>query len=269
VENTVWSIGDSIPSFYYNQIMNNSNSPFYAEVVISTESSADASRLIDELQVELDNTYPDVQIVAKAFAQGPPVEAPVEFRIFGPETSTLRELGETLRGILAAQNGTLHTRASVRPGQPKVWFDADENALGEVGLRLGDVATQLRGAFEGVQAGSVLEDIIELPVRVTYSEAERTHIEKLRAFPIALPSGDWAPASAFGSFNLEPESASITRRNGERVNVIHAYLASHITPIDLTNQVMREIDNRGWQLPEGYRLQVARPMPLWPPTCRC
>lgn len=256
VEQTVWSMGDSVPAFYYNQLMNNSNQPYYAEVVVTTPGPEDSQRLIDELQASLDVAFPSVQIVAKPFAQGPPVEAPVEFRIFGPQTQTLRELGEDLRGVLAQQNGVLHTQATVMAGSPKIWFDADEQALAEVGLRLGSVAEQLSNAFEGVRAGSVLEDVMELPVRVSYANTERQSIAQLEAFPIVLPNGEWAPAAAFGTFSLSPDAPSITRRNGERVNIIHAYLSQDVTPIDATNAVIAQLEATGWQLPEGYRWQV-------------
>jgi len=256
VTQTVWSVGDSIPSFYYNQIMNNSNSPFYAEVVVSVTDSDQSKIMIDQLQRELDRNFPNLQIVAKAFAQGPPVESPIEFRLFGPETKTLRQLGEELRGIIAKQPETLHTRASVSPGLAKVWFDADESALNQVGLRLSDVAGQLSAAYEGVEAGSILEDIVELPVRIKYSNSERNELEDLRTFPIVLPSGEWAPASAFGEFVIEPDSTSITRQNGERVNIVQAYITSDITPLDLTNKVIAVIEADKWQLPEGYRWEV-------------
>lgn len=256
VTQTVWSIGDSIPAFYYNQLMNNSNQPYYAEVVVSTHNAEESARLIPELQHRLSDRFPEVQIVAKAFSQGPPVEAPIEFRVFGPETDQLRALGEQLRGIIAAQTGVLHTQASVQAGSPKLWFDADEQALAEVGLRLGDVSNQLLQAYEGVRSGSVLEDIMELPVRVSYANTERLSIEQLKAFPIALPDGSWAPAAAFGSFSLEPDSASISRRNGERVNIVRAYLSPEVTPIDATNAVIQQIEQSGWQMPEGYRWSV-------------
>jgi multidrug efflux pump subunit AcrB len=256
VTQTVWSVGDSIPSFYYNQIMNNSNSPFYAEVVVSVTESDESGKMIDQLQSELDEGFPNLQIVAKAFAQGPPVESPIEFRLFGPETNTLRQLGEELRAIIAQQAGTLHSRASVSPGLAKVWFDADENALNEVGLRLSDVAQQFSSAYEGVKAGSILEDIVELPVKIKYANSERNELEDLRSFPIVLPSGEWSPASAFGQFIVEPDSTSITRQNGERVNIIQTYIASDITPLDLTNKVISVIETENWQLPEGYRWEV-------------
>ncbi|MFT7185472.1 MAG: multidrug efflux pump subunit AcrB, partial [Pseudohongiellaceae bacterium] len=256
VTQTVWSIGDSIPSFYYNQIMNNSNSPFYAEVVVSVKDSDDSGKMIDLLQGELDTTFPNLQIVAKAFAQGPPVESPIEFRLFGPETNTLRRLGEEMRAIIAKQTGTLHIRTSVSSGLAKVWFDADESALNQVGLRLSDVAAQFSNAYEGLEAGSILEDIVELPVRIKYANSERNELEDLRTFPIVLPSGEWAPASAFGNFSIEPDSTSITRQNGERVNIVQAYIASDITPLDLTNKVINVIEEENWQLPEGYRWEV-------------
>lgn len=256
VTQTVWSVGDSIPSFYYNQIMNKTNSPFYAEVVVSVKDADDSGKMIDILQKELDEAFPNLQVVVKAFAQGPPVESPIEFRLFGPETNKLRQLGEELRSMIAKQTGTLHTRASVSPGLAKVWFDADESALNQVGLRLSDVASQFRNAYEGLEAGSILEDIVELPVRIKYANSERDELEDLRTFPVILPSGEWAPASAFGNFIIEPDSTSITRRNGERVNIVQAYIASDITPLDLTNQVIKVIEEENWQLPEGYRWEV-------------
>lgn len=256
VTQTVWSIGDSIPSFYYNQIMNNSNSPFYAEVVVTVTDADVAMKMIDQLQAELDQKFPSLQVVAKAFAQGPPVESPIEFRLFGPETNTLRRLGEELREIIAKQTGTLHVRASVSPGLAKIWFDADESALNQVGLRLSDVAAQFSHAYEGIEAGSILEDIVELPVRIKYANSERDTLEDLKTFPIVLPSGEWAPASAFGTFSIEPDSTFITRHNGERVNIVQAYIASDITPLDLTKQVINVIKEENWQLPEGYRWEV-------------
>lgn len=256
VTQTVWSVGNSLPSFYYNQIMNKRNSPFYSEVVVSVHDSDESGKMIDELQDDLDKKFPNLQIVAKAFAQGPPVESPIEFRLFGPETNILRDLGEELRAIIAEQKGTLHTRASVSPGLAKVWFDADESALNQVGLRLSDVASQLSSAYEGIEAGSILEDITELPVKIKYSNSERETLEDLRTFPIVLPSGEWAPAAAFGEFIIEPDSTSITRQNGERVNIVQAYIASDITPLDLTNKVIKVIETSNWQLPEGYRWEV-------------
>ncbi|KZX82829.1 hypothetical protein A3715_05955 [Oleiphilus sp. HI0009] len=256
VKQTVWSIGDSVPAFYYNQLMNNRNQNYYAEVVVTAEDVEASSSLIDELQVELSESFTQVQIVAKPFSQGPPVEAPIEFRVFGPETDVLRTLGEELRAIISQQSGVLHTQASVKPGAPKIEFDANETALGEMGLQLDSVAAQLQAAYEGVQAGSMLEDITQLPVTVSYENSQRASIEQLRAFPIVQPDGRWVPASAFGEFNLTPDAASITRRNGERVNIIHGYLSQHVTPIDITNAVVERLESGGWVLPEGYRWSV-------------
>jgi multidrug efflux pump subunit AcrB len=256
VRQTVWSIGDSIPVFYYNQLMNNKQQNYYSEVVITTENVEQSKNLIDDLQTILNDQYPDLQIVTKAFSQGPPVEAPLELRIFGPQTDTLRILGEELRGVIAKQEGVLHTQASVSGGRPKIWFNADEQALADEGLRLDDVARQLRSAFEGIHAGSILEDVVELPVRISVSNQERASIEQLRSFPIMLPNGEWGPAAAFGTFSITPEAAAIGRRNGERVNIIHGYLTQGVKPIDVTNAIVAELTDKNWQLPEGYRWSI-------------
>ena len=80
-----WLVGGSAPSVYYNQMMTRDNMPYFANAVVSTDTVDDAVALVGKLQQELDSAYPEVQIVVRAFGQGPPIAAPVEVEIFGPD----------------------------------------------------------------------------------------------------------------------------------------------------------------------------------------
>ena len=81
----------------------------------------------------VDETVPEAQVVVSPFAQGPPVPAPVMFRIVGPSEQELRLAGEAYRAVLARVPGVTHTQASMIGGQAKLWLNVDENEARQQG----------------------------------------------------------------------------------------------------------------------------------------
>ncbi|MEM5550863.1 efflux RND transporter permease subunit [Pseudoalteromonas neustonica] len=55
---------------------------------------------------------------------------------------------------------------------------------------------------------------------------------------------------------LSPSRGSIARRDGERVNIIEAYLATGVLPQTVLNDVTATIAQSGFVLPHGYRLEL-------------
>jgi multidrug efflux pump subunit AcrB len=51
--------------------------------------------------------------------------------------------------------------------------------------------------------------------------------------------------------------SGVTRRNGERVNTIQAWIRSDMLPIEVTERVQRRLADGALELPPGYRLEVA------------
>ena len=104
-----WLIGASFPTVYYNLIMNQDGSPNYAHGIVTATDFKAVARMIDGLQARLDQQFPEAQILLTKFAQGPPADADVEFRLTGPDIDTLQSLGEEVRRHLVAHSGILHT----------------------------------------------------------------------------------------------------------------------------------------------------------------
>jgi multidrug efflux pump subunit AcrB len=75
----------------------------------------------------LDQQFPEAQIIIRQFGQGPPLFADIEYRLYGPSIEVLQDLGEQVRLELQSDRDVLHTQASTPRGQPKLWFDADED----------------------------------------------------------------------------------------------------------------------------------------------
>lgn len=254
-----WRIGGTYPTIYYNRIMKQESNGSYANGTVYTDTIADAKRLTGELPAELGDRFPEAQIVVSPFAQGPPVDSPVGYRITGPDVGTLKRLGDELRRIMYTVPGIVSTRATVTGGEPKLAFAADETRARMAGLSLTDVAAQLQTNLEGQLGGAVLEDLEELPVRIRYAESERDSVDSVTDLKLVSgATGDrWIPASGLGDIDLVPEAASISRHRGQRVNDVLGYIERGALAIDVTNAVNRRLEEVGFDLPPGYRLEVA------------
>ncbi|MEM1109060.1 MAG: efflux RND transporter permease subunit [Planctomycetota bacterium] len=257
IEEVSWLIGGSHPTVYYNLVMNQDRASNYAQAAVTTTSAADTRRLVEEAQLLLDEKHPGAQILTRNFGQGPPVVADLEYRIYGPDISRLQQLGDELRVMLQRHPQVLHTQAAMPRGEPKLFFDADEDAARIAGLTLTDISNQFEAGLEGGVSGSILEDLEEMPVRVRFAEDRRVSLEDVASSPLVVPgTGEWVNASALGRFELRPELGGIARFDGRRTNTVSAYTRSGSLPIDISNEVLGKLEQQGFVLPAGYGLTL-------------
>ncbi|MEM6637330.1 MAG: efflux RND transporter permease subunit [Pseudomonadota bacterium] len=264
IEQVTWAIGKSAPSFYYNVVGNRDNAPEFAQALITTSSPDATAALLQPLQEDMNRTFPEARILVRGLVQGPPVDAPVEFRLVGPDLGTLRALGDNVRALLLAQEEVTVVRAGLEGGAPKINVDIDEDQAALVGLTLGDVAGQLRAALDGATGGSLLEGTEDLPVRVRLGDGLRGDLARIATLPIvpsttssSLAAGQFPaiPLSAIAEVSLEPAATSIRRRNGERVNTIQAFLQPGVLPEEALSAARTELAESGFALPQGYKLE--------------
>ncbi len=265
VASVYWVIGGSAPAFYYNIVSDIEGVPGYAQAMITAHSSEEAARLIPELRRRLDALYPQARILVRRLVQGPPVNAPVELRIIGPDLDILRDLGDRARQIVIDLDMVTTTRDSTGGGEPKVSLDIDETKVRLLGLNLTDVARQLESGLEGVTGGSLLEDTEQLPVRVRVGSATRGDMGAIANFPIVSPAGPQIAAdghypgialSSLARARLEPSEGTVVRHNGERMNAVQAFIVEGVLPEEALRAATRELDAQGFTLPPGYRMEL-------------
>lgn len=253
-----WLHGGSFPPVYYNLIENKDGSSHYAQAIVEATDFKAVKRLIPLIQEELDKVFPEAQIVITQFAQGPPSEADVELRVVGPGIARLQDIGEQIRLVLAEHPDILHTQVTMPRGEPKIRFNANEDEALLVGLQLSNLANQLQSNLQGMIGGSVIEDIEELPVRIRFDAEQRENFNDLRSlrFIAGNSTDSWVPLNNLGSLKMEAASGGITRRNGERTNIIRGFTRNDALPIEVTRFVLNELEEKQYELPVGYRLQV-------------
>jgi multidrug efflux pump subunit AcrB len=64
------------------------------------------------------------------------------------------------------------------------------------------------------------------------------------------------PLSSLGQLRLEPSESTITRRNGERVNTVQAFVLPGVLPAVALAEATRVLDHSGYRLPDGIRLEI-------------
>ncbi len=254
IEKVNWLIGNNTPSFYYNMNQRQQGAINYAQAMVKTSHFDVANSLIPQLQKQLDDKFTEAQVLVRKLEQGPPFNAPVEFRVYGTDLDKLTIIGNKIRERLNQSQSVTHTRSTLFSGAPKVWINADENIVSQLGLNLTDIARQLEMSTSGILSGSVLEQTESLPVRVRLSDEYHQSPNKLDEIQIISPSGARVPLSAISSQELKVSRGAITRRNGQRVNTIEAYIQTGVLPAKVLNEVIKDINEI--QLPIGYQIEV-------------
>ncbi len=265
ITGSVWVAGESAPAFYYNIVGNRQNAPEYAHGLVTTTSPAATAALLGPLQADLSEAFPQARVLVRGLVQGPPVDAPVELRLVGQDIQALRRAGDDIRTILLSVPALTQVRTQMEGTAPEVRVDVDEAAARLLGLSLGDVSAQLQAALEGVTGGALLEGTEELPVRVRLGEDIRGDLSRIATLPI-LPAGAAAratqgalpqvPLSALATLTLVPSETAISRRNGDRVNTVQAFVAPGVLAQAAQGQAEAALAQAGFVLPPGVTLEI-------------
>ncbi|MEL6829050.1 MAG: efflux RND transporter permease subunit, partial [Pseudomonadota bacterium] len=250
-------VGNAWPRVYYNALNNTEGYVGFVTGFVQLENSEQSRNIVSDVQAQLRREFPEAQFLATPFEQGPPAPAPIAFFIRGDSLSTLHALGQDARRILAETPGVTFTRSNLELGAPVVTIRADEISTGMSGERLTELANDIRAELEGVPAGSILEGVEEVPVRVIATDIRRGSLSDLRSKTIGnLPGQTGAPLSSLGEITLDPQTAVITRLDGERVNEIFGFVEPYALPDPIFATYQARLQDEGFALPTGYDLII-------------
>ncbi|MEM9740341.1 MAG: efflux RND transporter permease subunit [Pseudomonadota bacterium] len=242
------TVGEAPPRVYYNAINSTQGVEGVASGWIQTKSPAATREIATTLQEELRREFPSAMFLAVPYEQGPPAPAPIQVLYLGDDLRTLSQIGDDVRRVLAQTPGITYTTASLQTGTPRLTVQVDEAAAAIAGQRLTGIAESLNAELEGVRAGSILEGVEELPVRVFAGDYRRTATADLSAKMI----GNGTPLSALGDLTLDPDIGVITRRDGQRVNDIRAFLEPYTLPAPVLTDFRERLADSGFEVPRGF-----------------
>ncbi len=259
-----WFVGTSAPKFYYNLLGGRDGSPFYANALVQMRDAEGDTQTVNDAQDLLDRALPQAQFIARKLEQGPPFNAPIEIRLFGPDLDRLRDLGDEVRTVLANHAQVVQTEATLQDGQPKLWIDIDDEQARMAGLRNVEIAQQLAAQTEGAVGGSILETTEEMPVRVRLGNNTRSQLDRIKSTNLVARTEaatdaeplDYIPLTALGEVKVVPELASLPRRDGARVNTIRGYVRAGALASTVLADINGTLEKQGFALSAGYRMSL-------------
>ncbi|MEL6776752.1 MAG: efflux RND transporter permease subunit, partial [Cyanobacteria bacterium J06597_16] len=255
VQDVHWFIGESAPKFYYNITGKRTNQAQYAQALVQLNTDKNVEPIIQSIQTELSNSFPAARILTRQLEQGPPFDAPVELRIYGPNLDELRRLGLEARRILGSIPDVIVTRDDLSEALPKLGLSVDEEQAQQSGLTNSAIAQQLEAYLEGSVGGSILEATENLPVRVRIANQNRADLIQIASLDLQSDTGATISTSAIGQFGLVPELSKIARRNEQRVNIVQGYLTAAALPSTVQQAFEEKLAAENFELPPGYRTE--------------
>lgn len=255
-------LGTIAPAFYYNFPAKLQNmGANYGSSIVAVSSNDSLTELVSSLQDEFNQAFPSARVLVRQAQQGYYISAQIEVRIYGPDLEILQELGDRVRRELVGVRGIVQTKATSGNTLSQLVVRVDPDRARSVGLDPVAIAEQLNADLEGSAAGSLLEGKEELSVRVRLSNSDRANLDEIASLEFSpnLISGDNAsvrvPLSAIADIELVPQLASISRRDGRRVNTIQGFTAADVLASEVLAEFKQRLDASGLQLPPGYSLE--------------
>lgn len=187
---------------------------------------------------------------------GPPVGLPVAVNIKGDNFATLKTISEEIKDFLASIDGVKDIIDNFPLGKDEVRPELDLEKLAALGLDVQTVASEIRGAFEGIEATRIYDGNEEVEVMVKFNDAHRRTVSGLQEMNFATPNG-LVPFSNIGRMVRLPGYSQITHHDQKRTIQVTADVVEGVANSRRVNEaVFAEFSDLGERYP-GYNLDLA------------
>jgi multidrug efflux pump subunit AcrB len=250
------NLGQENPRIYYN-VLSRRASANIAEVFAEIEDydAQKAGRMLDGLRVEF-KEYPGAHISVHQFENGPPVAAPIEIRVIGPDIETLRVLAGEVENLIAAVPGTRDVVNLMRLQRTDLDLGIDTEKAALFGVPAIEADRTVRLAVAGLASGTYREpDGDEYDITLRLPIGARPTLDLLQSVQVSSLAGRQVPLAQITDLQFRTAASQIKRYNRERAVTVTAHPATGYATDDLTRQVLAKLDALAW--PPGYRYIAA------------
>lgn len=186
----------------------------------------------------------------------------IAVKLFGPDLATLREKGEEIRTAMATVPGVVDLQLEAQASIPKVRVRFNREAMARVGVRSGDLASEIETAFRGTVVSDVFEQQRSFALLVrydpkalgnhapTFNPQAVSNLETIRQTLMDTPTGAKLPLGSLADIELISGPNVINRENAQRRIVIQA----NVSGLSLTKVVrqIQKVVGETVPLPTGY-----------------
>ncbi|MCA0446258.1 MAG: efflux RND transporter permease subunit [Bacteroidetes bacterium] len=250
------NVGKGNPQVYYNVLQDN-EAENIAEIFIQLQpvDPAEKNEIIDRLREEL-KFYPNAKIEVKDFEQGPPVEAPVAYRIFGENLDTLRKVAADIETILKETEGMIYVNnpVNIQPTDLKVAINKEKAGL--LGVASSDVDLAVRMGVAGLPIGFIRNEkgdehqiIVSLP-----KQGRTPDLSVFDQLYIGTMAGNSIPLKQVADVRMETSPNQIRHYLKQRYVTVSAFVKPGFNVAEKNSEIISKLENYNW--PPEFTYQV-------------
>jgi len=249
------NLGRGNPRVYYN-IFPEETSANVAEVFAELHGyhPQRSPRLYEELRAAFAE-YPGARILLESYQNGPPINAPIEVAISGPDLEQLRALAAQAETIIEATPGARDVDNPVRRLRTDLDLRIDSQKAALLGVAPVEIDRTVRAAVAGLGAGKFREpDGDEFEITLRLPMQDRPTLEVLDRIEVASASGRTVPLRQLASPEFSAAASLVRRHDREREVLLTAYPRAGYNTGKVTRDVFERLEDL--ELPAGYSLRA-------------
>lgn len=249
------NVGAYNPPVFYNVFQRGEN-PTHGEVlaIMDEWKGKESHAMVERLRKRLDQIS-GARIKLVLFQNGTPINAPVEFRVYGPEQNELRLVSAKIEQALRETPGTRDVNNPVAFDRVDLDVRVDDAKAALLDIPAGAPRRAIRLALTGERAGTFRDaEGDSYPVVVRLPFADTQPISALESVYVSNRSGQSVQLAEISSPTLESTPAAIYRYNLERNVSITAQINDGVVVSKVNAEVQKRVDEI--PLKPGYSIQL-------------
>jgi multidrug efflux pump subunit AcrB len=249
--------GAGAPRFFLS-ISADLPNPGLAQVVVNTRSIEDREAVRTRLLALFaqGEQFPDLHGRVTRFEFGPPVGFPVQFRVVGKDSATLRAIAYRVRDTVRQSPLVRDTQLDWDEQVRSVQLNVDQDKARLLGITSTDVANMTQMALSGLPVTQIRrgEELIDVTLRGTATE--RLNLERLGDVTLFTRSGAVVPLSQIAKLTPTFEEPVLWRRNRELTLTVRADVMDGVQGPAATSKIWPTLQAIVADLPPGYRIEI-------------
>ncbi|MCO6493431.1 MAG: efflux RND transporter permease subunit [Phaeodactylibacter sp.] len=245
------NVGHGNPRIYYNVASENYSNTFGEVFVVLKEYDIDRFYgLLDQLRHTF-RDYPNARIDVREFVQGPPSEAPVAIKIYGPELDKLQSYAREVENIVRSTHGAINVDNPIRSNSTDIYFRTNRDKAMMLGVPTHVVDKTIRSFVNGSAIGKFRDkDGEDYNMVMRFDYEEKFRLEDFDKISVQSVSGRFIPLKHLTDVEFAQAPSRITHLDSERTATILSDLEKGYTLDEVINAIDGQLQQMDWE--DGY-----------------
>lgn len=249
------NVGAYNPPVFYNVFQRGEN-PTHGEVlaIMDNWEGSKSRAMVDRLRKKFDQIS-GARIKLVLFQNGAPINAPVEFRVYGPDQDELKRIAAKMEKVLRETPGARDINNPVAFDRIDLDIRVDDAKAALLDVPAGAARRAIRLAISGERAGTFRdEEGDSYPIIVRHPLADTQPISALESIYVSNRSGQAVSLAEISNPTLESAPAAIYRYNLQRNVSVTAQVSDGAVISKVNLDAQKKMD--AIPLKPGYSIAV-------------